>query len=128
MGGTTFSGGRGGVIRTIGGALVITILLSLLTMLGIPHSEKLMVQGLIIIGMVSLYTKKRLKKNKNRSRIMKITDNIFLVGSSQIGLSHSSDCSVYLIDGGNELALIDAGVGIEIEKIFANIKEDSFLY
>ena len=126
MGGTTFSGGRGGVIGTIGGALVITILLSLLTMLGIPHSEKLMVQGLIIIGMVSLYTKKRLKKNKNRSRIMKITDNIFLVGSSQIGLSHSYDCSVYLIDVGNELALIDVGVGIEIEKIFANIKEDSF--
>lgn len=57
---------------------------------------------------------------------MKITDNIFLVGSGQIGLSHSSDCSVYLIDGGNELALIDAGVGIEIEKIFANIKEDGF--
>jgi len=59
MGGTTFSGGRGGVIGTIGGALVITILFSLLTMLGIPHSGKLMAQGLIIIGIVSLYAKRR---------------------------------------------------------------------
>jgi len=55
---------------------------------------------------------------------MKIIDNVYLVGSGQIGLSHSSDCSLLLIDGGNELALIDVGVGIEIEKIFANIKED----
>lgn len=59
MGGTTFSGGRGGVIGTVGGALVITILFSLLTMLGIPHSGKLVAQGLIIIGMVSLYAKRR---------------------------------------------------------------------
>jgi ribose transport system permease protein len=59
MGGTTFSGGRGGVVGTVGGALVITILFSLLTMLGIPHSGKLMAQGLIIIGIVSLYAKRR---------------------------------------------------------------------
>jgi len=59
MGGTTFSGGRGSVIGTVGGALIITILFSLLTMLGIPHSGKLMAQGLIIIGIVSLYTKRR---------------------------------------------------------------------
>jgi len=57
---------------------------------------------------------------------MKIIDNIYLVGSGKVGLSHSSDCNVYLIDGRNELALIDTGVGIEIEKIFANIKEDGF--
>ena len=57
---------------------------------------------------------------------MKIIGNVYLVGSGRIGLSHSFDCNVYLIDGGNELALIDAGVGIESEKIFANIKEDGF--
>lgn len=59
IGGTTFTGGRGGVIGTIGGALVITVLFSLLTMLGIPHSGKLMAQGLIIIGIVSLYARMR---------------------------------------------------------------------
>ncbi len=57
---------------------------------------------------------------------MKIIGNVYLVGSGRIGLSHSFDCNVYLIDGENELALIDAGVGIESEKIFANIKEDGF--
>jgi len=57
---------------------------------------------------------------------MKIIDNVYLVGSGQIGLSHPSDCHVYLIDGENELALIDAGVGIEVEKIFANIENDGF--
>lgn len=59
MGGTTFAGGRGGVIGTVGGALVITILFSLLTMLGIPHSGRLMAQGLIIIAIVSLYAKRK---------------------------------------------------------------------
>ena len=59
MGGTTFSGGRGGIMGTTGGALVLTVLFSILTVLGIAHSGKLMAQGLIIIGMVSLYTKKR---------------------------------------------------------------------
>jgi len=57
---------------------------------------------------------------------MKIIDNVYLVGSGQIGLSHPSDCHVYLIDGENELALIDTGVGIEVEKIFANIEDDGF--
>jgi len=59
MGGTTFSGGRGGIMGTTGGALVLTVLFSILTILGIAHSGKLMAQGLIIIGMVFLYTKKR---------------------------------------------------------------------
>jgi len=57
---------------------------------------------------------------------MKIMDNIYLVGSGQIGLSHLVDCHIYLIDGRDELALIDTGVGIEVEKIFANIEEDGF--
>ena len=57
---------------------------------------------------------------------MKIMDNVYLVGSGQIGLSHLSDCHVYLIDGENELALIDTGVGIEVEQIFANIEDDGF--
>jgi len=57
---------------------------------------------------------------------MKIIGNVYLVGSGKIGLSHPSDCNVYLIDGGNDFALIDTGVGIEVEKIFANIEEDGF--
>jgi len=61
MGGTVFSGGRGGIVGSIGGALALTILFSLLTMLGIPHSGKLITKGLIIIIMVFLSTQKERK-------------------------------------------------------------------
>jgi len=58
MGGTVFSGGRGGITGSIGGALALTILFSLLTMLGIPHSGKLIMKGLIIIAMVFISTQR----------------------------------------------------------------------
>lgn len=44
---------------------------------------------------------------------MQLTSNIYLVGSGEIGLSDGGDCHVYLVDGGSELALIDAGCGSE---------------
>jgi hydroxyacylglutathione hydrolase len=54
---------------------------------------------------------------------LRITDRISLVGSGQLGfgLTNPLDCNVYLLDGGSELALIDAGVGIEPERILARI-------
>jgi glyoxylase-like metal-dependent hydrolase (beta-lactamase superfamily II) len=60
---------------------------------------------------------------------MKINDRISLVGSGDVGglsLSHSLDCNIYLINGGTELALIDAGVGIEPDLIFENIARDGY--
>lgn len=57
---------------------------------------------------------------------MKIMPGIYLVGAGMVGLSHSNDSYIYLLDGGGEPALIDAGVGLEIERIFANIEEDGF--
>lgn len=62
MGGTLFSGGRGGIGGSIGGALALTFLFSLLTILGMPHSGKLIMKGLIIIIMVLMST---LKKGNN---------------------------------------------------------------
>lgn len=50
----------------------------------------------------------------------KVWENVFLVGGSEI--SHTADCSVYLIDGGHELALIDSGTGPGISNIVGNIK------
>lgn len=46
---------------------------------------------------------------------MRIHDRLHLVASGAYGfdLSHPSDCHVYLIDGGEEWALIDAGAGVE---------------
>jgi len=57
---------------------------------------------------------------------MQILKDIYVIGGGEygIGLSHRLDCNVYLIDGGNEIALIDAGVGIDTEKIVENIKEE----
>ena len=57
---------------------------------------------------------------------MKVSDNIFLVGSGDAGLSisDSSDCSVYLIDDGNSCCLIDAGSGINPDLIIRNIEND----
>lgn len=45
---------------------------------------------------------------------MRLTDRIHLVGSGRhgFGLTHPSDCHVYLIDGGSEAALIDSGAGL----------------
>jgi glyoxylase-like metal-dependent hydrolase (beta-lactamase superfamily II) len=47
---------------------------------------------------------------------MKLTDNIYLVGGGTwggMGLTPGPDCNVYLVDGGGELALIDAGSGVD---------------
>ena len=54
---------------------------------------------------------------------MKLTEDIYLVGSAEFGISNEYDCHVYLIDGGEEAALIDCGVGYDTERILQNIRE-----
>lgn len=57
---------------------------------------------------------------------MKLTDRVYLVGSGLFGLSLTDpfDCHVYLLDGGDELALIDAGAGLGQEQILAIVREE----
>lgn len=57
---------------------------------------------------------------------MKLTERVHVVGSGWLGfgLSHDLDCHVYLVNGDTELALIDAGVGLEAERIVANVRGD----
>jgi hydroxyacylglutathione hydrolase len=52
-----------------------------------------------------------------------LTPEVALVGSGQtgVGISHPLDCNVYLIDGGAELALVDAGTGLDTEAILSNV-------
>lgn len=59
---------------------------------------------------------------------MKLTNIVYLVGSGEKGvhLTDAFDCHVYLIDGGDELALIDAGAGFGVEQIIEVIKQDGF--
>jgi hydroxyacylglutathione hydrolase len=55
---------------------------------------------------------------------MRITDQIHLVGSGAtgFGMTDPFDCHVYLLDGGGELALVDAGAGMGAEAIVENIR------
>ncbi|MEG0260129.1 MAG: MBL fold metallo-hydrolase [Lysinibacillus sp.] len=59
---------------------------------------------------------------------MRINNRIHLIGSGDYGfnLTNKYDCNIYLIDGGNSLALIDAGAGIETERIINEIKDAGF--
>ena len=45
---------------------------------------------------------------------MRLTRSVYLVGGGTLafGLSDDYDCHVYVIDGGEEMALVDAGAGI----------------
>lgn len=59
---------------------------------------------------------------------MRINDRIYLIGSGNLGfnLTNGYDCNVYLINGGDSLALIDAGSGIETERIVNEITNAGF--
>jgi glyoxylase-like metal-dependent hydrolase (beta-lactamase superfamily II) len=56
---------------------------------------------------------------------MKLCKDIYLVGSGSLGFDMTSpwDCHVFLVDGGNEAALIDAGVGLASNQILAHCRE-----
>jgi glyoxylase-like metal-dependent hydrolase (beta-lactamase superfamily II) len=57
---------------------------------------------------------------------VRLTRGVHLVGSGEIGLSDPWDAHVYLLDGGSELALVDAGCGQRdsLERILANVRDD----
>ena len=59
---------------------------------------------------------------------MKLTERVYLVGSGLhgMGLTDDYDCHVYLINGGDALALIDAGSGMGVEQIIDNICLEGF--
>ena len=57
---------------------------------------------------------------------MKLSEKIYLAGSGAMGLhlTNPMDCNVFLLDGGSEAALIDAGGGVEPERIVRAIESD----
>jgi len=57
---------------------------------------------------------------------MRLLRDIYLVGSGLqgFGVSNRYDCSVYLVDGGSEAVLVDAGSGLDGQRILDNIRED----
>lgn len=54
---------------------------------------------------------------------MRLSERVYVVGSGALGfgLSHELDCHVYLVNGQTEMALVDAGVGLEPNRIVENI-------
>lgn len=61
IGGTAFSGGIGSVFGTTGGALFLSVMLSLMRFIGLPYSSQLMVQGVILIVAIYLYARTQQK-------------------------------------------------------------------
>ena len=60
---------------------------------------------------------------------MRLTDEVLLVGGGAMtgfGLSADFDAHIYLLDGGDECALVDCGMGTPagIERVLANIQGD----
>ncbi|MBI3962826.1 MAG: MBL fold metallo-hydrolase [Deinococcus sp.] len=51
---------------------------------------------------------------------------VYLVGSGRygFGLTHPLDCHVYLVQGQGQYALIDSGVGLEVDAILRQVRDD----
>jgi glyoxylase-like metal-dependent hydrolase (beta-lactamase superfamily II) len=60
--------------------------------------------------------------------LIRLARQIYMVGGGLLGfgLSHRLDGQVYLLDGGSELALVDAGSGLGQEDILRNIVQAGF--
>jgi glyoxylase-like metal-dependent hydrolase (beta-lactamase superfamily II) len=58
---------------------------------------------------------------------MRIADGVFLIASGDLGLglTHPLDCHAYAVECDGDYWLIDAGVGLETEKILAQLRADS---
>jgi ribose transport system permease protein len=54
VGGTALSGGEGGVLQTLVGVMIVSVLSNGMVLMGIPPSWQTAVQGLMIIGAVAL--------------------------------------------------------------------------
>ncbi len=55
---------------------------------------------------------------------MKLTEHVYLAGSGHYGLSQEFDCSIYIVDCGSRLVMVDTGAGLDMERIFNNMKKD----
>jgi ribose/xylose/arabinose/galactoside ABC-type transport system permease subunit len=55
LGGTTFQGGRGGILGTLAGVLILVVAFNLVNILGLNFNLQLILKGVIIIIAASLY-------------------------------------------------------------------------
>lgn len=62
VGGTSILGGEGGYTGTIAGAIIMTVIGSLMTTMNMPHSGRQIAQGLIILALVLTYAREKKMK------------------------------------------------------------------
>ena len=62
IGGTAITGGKGGYIGTIAGAIIMTILDDFLTIVNIPEAGRQIMQGVIIVLLVLIYSREKHRK------------------------------------------------------------------
>ncbi len=60
---------------------------------------------------------------------VRLTNEVYVVGggvANAFGLSNDPDCHVYLVNGGDEMALIDCGLatGDSLERILSNVRDE----
>lgn len=64
IGGTAITGGKGGYTGTIAGAIIMTILEDFLTIVNIPEAGRQIMQGVIILLLVLIYSREKSKNKK----------------------------------------------------------------
>jgi len=60
LGGTSILGGRGTFLGTIAGAILITLLQSILSVVQVPEAGRQIIYGVVIVAMLLLYGRERL--------------------------------------------------------------------
>lgn len=59
IGGTPFGGGRGSAAGTAAGVLILTVLFNIFNLMGVARYAHLIVQGVVVIAGVALYSRRR---------------------------------------------------------------------
>jgi len=59
VGGTALAGGQGSYWGTVVGAIVLTLLSSLLTGLQLPEALRQIIYGIVLLGLLSVYGRQR---------------------------------------------------------------------
>jgi glyoxylase-like metal-dependent hydrolase (beta-lactamase superfamily II) len=55
--------------------------------------------------------------------VIALHDNVTLIASGELALTHYLDCHVYMLHSDGECALIDAGSGVQPELLIENLRE-----
>jgi hydroxyacylglutathione hydrolase len=52
----------------------------------------------------------------------RLAEHVYLVASGDYGLSHYCDCNAYLLVSETDCALVDAGAGLQVERVIDNVR------